>query len=359
MKTEQLVETFCNLVRIDSESGDEAHFINYMAALLEKAFHATCVKDSYGNLIAKISAKNSETKTPILLCAHGDTVMPGKGIDPIVDDGVIRSRGETILGADDKAGIAEIMHALRHAEKHPPIEVVITRNEETGTLGAKALDLTLVSAKTGYVLDGPALDTVIVGGPTHVSIDITIVGKAAHAAMAPEQGISAIQVAAEAIVRMELGRIDDETTANIGTIHGGTIRNGIPKHVEMRAECRSLNHNKCLAQVKAMSEAFVEAGKNVGAEVQIEATTAYQAAHVSTESPVVQEALKAIAAVGLEPKTDVMLGGTDGLVLAGRGIETVVLGIGGRAAHSTDEHIYIVDMLKAADILIHLLHRLA
>jgi len=355
----QLVATFFDLVRIDSESGNEARFIDHMSALLRSEFSADCTKDAYGNLIARIAAKDSNATAPILLCSHGDTVKPGVGIEPLIDDDTIRSRGETILGADDKAGIAEIMESLRRAKKHPPIEIVITRNEEVGTLGAKALDLTLLEATTGYVLDGPGLDTVIVGGPTHISLDIEIVGRAAHAAMAPEQGISAIQAAAYAIAEMKLGRIDDETTASIGTIHGGTIRNGIPERVTMQAECRSLNHEKCLAQTKAMQDAFERGAKKAGAKAAFKIDLAYQAARVRSESPVVQAALKAIAAAGMEPKADVMLGGTDGLVLTGRGIEAVVLGIGGQAAHSTDEHIVIADMAKAADVLVALLEQLA
>jgi len=273
----------------------------------------------------------------------------------VIEDGVIRSAGETILGADDKAGIAAILEAVRTAKRRPPVEIVITRGEEVGLLGSKNLDLTMVKSKRGFVVDGDELDTVIIGGPSHVSLDINIKGKAAHAGMEPEKGISAIRVAAVAIAGMPEGRIDEETTANVGTIHGGMIRNGVPERVTIQAECRSLNHDKCMRQAEVMQRAFEEAAKEMGAQVEVKVDLEYKASQVSEDAPVVQLAKQAIAAAGLEPKTQVITGGTDALILNGKGIDAVVLGFGGKAAHATEEHITVADLKQASKVIRQLL----
>jgi len=354
-----IVDLFCDMVKIDSESGEEERFIDYLKDLLEKELEARCELDAYGNLIAYVPAKGSDKTEPILLGAHADTVKPGKGIKPVIEDGVIRSVGETILGADDKAGIAAILEAVRTVKRRPPVEVVITRGEEVGLLGSKNLDLSMVQAKKGFVIDGDELDTVIIGGPSHVSLDINIKGKAAHAGMEPEKGISAIRVAAVAIAGMPEGRIDEETTANVGTIHGGMIRNGVPERVTIQAECRSLNHDKCMRQAEVMQRAFEEAAKEMGAQVEVKVDLEYKASQVSEDAPVVQLAKQAIAAAGLEPKTQVITGGTDALILNGKGIAAVVLGFGGKAAHATEEHIAIADLKQASKVIHQLLYAAA
>jgi tripeptide aminopeptidase len=354
-----MVDLFCELVRIDSESGEEATLIARLKKLFEKELQADCVVDDYGNLIAKVSAKGSKTTTPILLGAHADTVKPGKGVAPVVEDGVVHSAGETILGADDKAGIVEILEALRTAKKHPPVEVVITRNEEVGLLGAKSLDRSKLLAKMGFILDGEDLDKVVIGGPTYVALDAEITGKAAHAGMEPEKGISAIRVAAKAITNMPEGRIDEETTANVGIIQGGTIRNGVPEKATLVAECRSLNHSKCLQLAEVMKRAIEQAAKEVGAKASVALTTEMRAAKISEDARVVQVAKEAIAAVGIDPETQVITGGTDALILNEKGIDAVVIGFGGRQAHAKEEHIAISDMEKATEIIRHLLHALA
>jgi tripeptide aminopeptidase len=346
-----IVDRLCDFVRIDSESGHEAEFIAYLQDLFTRELKAECQLDEYGNLVARVPAKGSNKDEPILLAAHADTVVPGKGIVPVVEGGVVRSAGETILGADDKAGIAEIFAGVRSAEKHPPIEIVITRGEEVGLLGAKNLDLSLVQAKIGFVVDGEEADTIVIGGPTHISMDIEVIGRSAHAGMEPEKGISAIVVAAKAISRMPLGRIDHETTANVGTIHGGAIRNGIPERVKMQAECRSLNDDKAMRQAEAMRSAFEEAAREMGAQAKVDVEVEYRASRTPEDSPVVKMAQEAISAIGLTPHTQVITGGTDALVLTGRGIDAVVLGYGGTAAHTTEEQI-TQEALEASAVVI-------
>ena len=334
-----IVDRLCEFVQIDSESGEEARFISYLQDLFTSELGAKCTLDDYGNLIARIPAKGSDKTEPLLLAAHADTVKPGQGIRPVVEDGVIRSAGETILGADDKAGIAEIFEAVSTAAKRPPVEILITRGEEVGLLGAKNLDTSLVSAKIGFVVDGEDAGTIVIGGPTHISLDIEIIGRAAHAGMEPEKGISAIRVASVAISRMPLGRIDEETTANIGTIHGGMIRNGIPERVTIQAECRSLNDAKAMRQAEAMRKAFEAAAREAGARVEINTDLEYRASRTPEDAPAVRLAQEAIRAAGLTPRLEVITGGTDALVLTGRGIDAVVLGYGGSAAHTTQEQV--------------------
>ncbi len=355
----QLVTSFCEMVRIDSESGEEEGFIAHVQELLDQELKAECRLDAYGNLIARIPGKGNSRREAILLAAHGDTVKPGKGIEPVVRDGVVRSAGETILGADDKAGVAALIEAVRTVSRRPPVEIVITREEEVGLLGAKHLDLSLISAKTGFIVDGEEPDVIVIGGPSHVSLDITVIGKAAHAGMEPEKGISAIRAAALAIANQPSGRIDEETTANIGTIHGGLIRNGVPERVTIQAECRSLDHGKCMRQAEVMRRAFEEAAESLGAKAKVDVTLEYEASRVPEDSPAVQLAREAIAAVGLEPRTQVITGGTDALILAGRGLDAVVLGYGGQAAHTTDEFITVAALEQAADVLRRLLEAVA
>jgi len=352
-------ERFMNLVRVDSESGNEDSVLACLQEMLEGELEAECMRDAFGNLVARVPGKDSDRTTPILLGAHADTVKPGVGIEPVLQDGVIRSVGDTVLGSDDKAGIVEIIEAVRTAERRPPVEIVITRSEEIGLLGAKNLDLSLVDSEMGFVLDTSDLNAVLLGGPTHINIDVQIRGKGAHAGIRPEEGISAVRTAAKAILMMPEGRIDSETTANVGIIRGGEARNGIPAEVHIQAECRSLNHEKALHQAAVMEKAFREAAEDMGARVQISPSIEYEATRIEPDRPVVQAACRAVASVGLEPQPRVSTGGSDAIVLTARGIETVVLGYGGRKAHSTEEHIVVEDMERAVRIVKSLLADLA
>jgi len=353
-----VVELFCGMVRVDSESGNESRFVRYAAELLETELGASCELDAYGNLIARVDGVDSSAD-PIALCAHADTVKPGIGIEPVVENGTIRSAGDTILGADDKAGLAEIIEAIRTAGCRPPVEVILTLGEEVGLLGAQHLDLDKVRSKMAFVIDGEFLHEIVIGGPTHVGMDITVIGKAAHAGMRPEKGISAIRVAAAAIARMPEGRIDSETTANVGTIEGGLVRNGVPERCTLKAECRSLNHGKAISQAKAMREAFETAAAEADARVEIAETLAYRAHAINRDAPVVRAAVTAVQLLGLEPDVKLITGGTDALVLCNRGIDAVVLGTGGEDAHATSESITVDQLERGGLLLRNLLESLA
>ena len=343
----RLVNMFCEMVRISSESGHEAEFLAYLEEFFTRECNASCTSDDYGNLIAKLPRKNTASREPVLFGVHSDTVRPGQGIEPVVEDGVIRSKGETILGADDKAGIAELVEAIRTADRYPPLEIVVTREEELGLQGARHLDIDLLSAKFGFVIDMDALDAVVVGGPSKMAIDATFTGKAAHAGMEPEKGISAVRAASHAVVLLKEGRIDPDTTVNVGTFQGGEIRNGVPEIACLKSECRSLSHERCLQQCKIIQQVFETAAHIAGARVEVCMDLSYKASRLSEDAMPVQIAKKAMASVGITPHVRVIGGGTDASFYNAQGIQTVVIGAGMREEHSKDEHIYVKDMETA------------
>jgi tripeptide aminopeptidase len=352
--SERMINQFIEMVKIDSESGNEAKMIDYLFNEFSK-LGGEVQKDSYGNLIAKFDAKGCEGKETILLSCHADTVKPGIGIEPIIEDGVIRSKGNTILGADDKAGIAELIETLRTSEIHPPLEIAISREEEVGLLGVKNLDYNLLSAKKGFLLDNDTLDTIIIGGPSYFILDVDIKGKAAHAGMEPEKGCNAILAASKAISALRLGRLDNETTANVGVINGGVIRNGVPDSTTFLAECRSLNHEKAQSLANEMVEIITKEVKSIGAELTINVQNLCKAVDIPETSQTVEVAKKALKTIGIDAKTTFMTGFTDASIYNNKGIEMAVVGIGAQQEHSTEEFIKIEDMEKALKMILEIL----
>lgn len=352
--SERMIQQFMEMVRIPSESGNEAEMIKYLV----KAFRsvgADAAEDAYGNLIAKLPAKGCEGKEPILLSCHADTVKPGVGIEPILKDGVIRSKGDTILGADDKAGIAEMLEALRVAPVRPPIEVGISRQEEVGLHGVKNMDFSRFRARSGFLLDNDTLDTIVIGGPSYFAVDVTVKGRSAHAGMEPEKGINAILGAARAIAALRLGRLDAQTTANVGVIQGGLIRNGVPETAKFLAECRSLVHEKAQALADEMRAVISAQAESIGATADIQVDNLCRAVDIPDSSWTVGVAKRALKKVGIEAKTTLITGFTDASIYNNHGIEMAVVGIGARGEHSTEEHIFVEDMEKALAMLVEIL----
>jgi tripeptide aminopeptidase len=350
MDEKRLIENFMQMVRIPSESGEEDEFIRFLELEFEK-LGGKCEVDSYHNLIVKFAGRGCSERAPILFGMHADTVKPGRGVEPQIVDGVIRPRGNTILGGDDKAGIAELMEAISSAESFPPLEILITREEELGLRGARHIDTEGLKSKIGFVLDSSNLDEIVIGGPSYMNIDIEIIGKAAHAGMEPEKGISAIKVASHAISMLRDGRIDQETTSNIGIIRGGEIRNGVPEKVTINAECRSLNHEKCLKESQKIKETFEAVGKVFEAKVNVHLDLETKASMIPPDSEVVQIAKKAIEELGLTPKIFPIVGGTDASIYNEKGIQTVVLGVGVQREHSAEEYVPISEMIKAVKLI--------
>ena len=360
MDTKRLIETFCDFVRIPSESPDDKEFISYMEGLLKKE-GAQTQKDDFGNLLARFEAKNSNKTEPVLFCCHADTVKPGIGIEPVVDwdKGLIRSKGETILGADDKAGIAEVLEMIRTVSKRPPIEFLVVRCEEISPGGAENLDFSMLKSKIGYVLDMDAPEEVVIGGPTYLVLKIKYKGKSSHAGVSPEKGISAIQAACLAISKLQLGRIDEGSTANVGIIKGGQNMNSIPEDVEISAECRSLDHENANSICQNMAKIFQDAANSTGAKVSIDVSCSLEAYSIPKDAEVVKLAAKAIEKNGLKADIKAIAGGTDATPLNHEGIQTAVLGIGAHQMHSTDEFAVIDEMFASTKIISSIVEDLA
>ena len=357
--SERMVKNLCEMVSISSESGEEKEFIEFLKTKLQQELNGRCQVDSYGNLICKIPPKNSPVSEPLMLAAHADTVKPGKGVKPVVRNGVIYSSGDTVLGADCKGGIAEILEAVLSVPQHPPLEIVITREEEIGFAGAKNLDYSLISAKRGVLVDMDAIDAIVIGGPSHMLIDIEITGKGAHSGMEPEKGISAIKAASLAIATLKDGRIDPETTANFGIIQGGLIRNGVPEKCTIKAEVRSLNHEKCIALSNTYKEVFEVIAHSIGAKAEVNLNLAYKATRISEDAPMVQVAKKALKSVGIEPKIIAITGGLESAIYNEKGIETIPIGNGVKSEHTTSENVSVEDMKKVVQVLQHILSQFA
>jgi len=344
--TSKMVDQFLEMVRIDSESGNEHNMIQYLKNEFDSMGGLTHI-DPYGNLMARFQAIDCLQDEPILFSCHADTVKPGVGIRPYIKDGIIRSEGKTILGADDKAGIAELLEALRGRTSRPTIEIAITREEEVGLLGVKNLDFKWLRSKKGYLLDNDTLETIIIGGPSYFTLDVDIKGKSAHAGMEPEKGVSAVMAASRAIAALPHGRIDHETTSNVGIIHGGLIRNGVPEETSFLAECRSLDHVKAEKLAGEMHDIIQIEVKKMGAAVHIHMENPFKAVSIPEDSETVIVSKQALEKAGIKARTDYMTGFTDASIYNNMGIEMAVVGIGARLEHSPDEHIYVSDMEKA------------
>jgi len=349
-----MINQFMEMVKIDSESGDEAAMMEYLLKAV-KEVGGKGELDDYGNLICRFDAKGCEGGKPVLLSCHADTVMPGKGIEPMIEDGVIRSKGDTILGADDKAGIAEVLEALRVAQKHPPVEFAVSRQEEVGLLGVKNMDFSKISAKRGFLMDSDTLDTIVIGGPSYFAIDVNIEGKSAHAGMEPEKGINAILAASKAISALELGRLDKETTANVGVISGGLIRNGVPDKCCFLAECRSANHDRGEALAMEMEKMIRRQVESTGSKVEIKVDNLCRAVEIPEDSWTVNIAKKALKKIGIDAKCIFITGFTDASIYNNEGIEMAVIGIGAQNEHSTEECIAVAEMERALETLVEIL----
>ena len=286
-----------------------------------------------------------------------DTVKPGENVEPILVDGIIKSQGDTILGADDKAGITAILEMLRVIKEknieHGPIQVIFSIAEEIGLLGAKNLNPDNIKADFAFVLDssGPS-GHLVIEGPAQNQIEVVVTGKAAHAGMAPEEGVNAIQIAARAIARMKLGRIDQETTANIGIIKGGEATNIIPDKVWLEGEARSLKREKLDKQCQHMKECFQRATEELGGIFEIKIDQNYPEISLPDDSEVISIAKKA----GENLKIPIVLektgGGSDANILNGYGLPTLNMGVGMEKVHTTDEFITVENLVNNVRYLV-------
>lgn len=360
---ERLLNEFLELVQVDSETKHEAE----IAKVLIKKFSELGVEvveddttattgHGAGNLICTLKG-SKEQVDPIYFTSHMDTVVPGKDIKPSIKDGYVVTDGTTILGADDKAGLAVMLELVRVLKEqsisHGTIQFIITVGEESGLVGAKALDPSLLVAKYGYALDSDGkVGNIIVAAPTQAKVKATIFGKTAHAGVAPEKGVSAITIAAKAISRMPLGRIDEETTANIGRFEGGTQTNIVCDHVEILAEARSLVNEKMEEQVQKMKSAFEQVASEMGGRAEVDVQVMYPGFKFGEGDHVVEVAKKAAAKIGRSSELLRSGGGSDANVIAGFGIPTVNLAVGYEEIHTTNERMPIEELNKLAEYVI-------
>lgn len=348
----RLLNLFLDLVRIPSLSGNEGPVAEAISAQL-RALGLPVERDMAGNLLARLDGEGE----PLLVTVHMDTVGPCDHVTPVVRDGVIYSDGTTILGADDKAGVAVLLDALRILKEgdvpHRPVEALFTVREEVGLQGAKEFDTRQLRARMGIGLDhGGEMGAVVVSAPAQNSLQASIHGKMAHAGASPELGINAIRVAAEAIAAMPLGRIDEETTSNIGIIAGGTATNIVPDLVTIEGEARSRSEAKLQAQTDAMVRALEERAKANGARVDVQVTRQYDPYRFDETDPVIVLVTEAMRAVGVEPLLMPTGGGSDANVFNSAGIATVQVGCGMLEVHTCNEHVALADMVSTERIVL-------
>ncbi len=365
IKPKRLADYFTTLCEIDSLGLQEKVVADYLkqffsqfpAVRVEEDDSAIRTGSNVGNLIVTIPGNNSAT-APLFFNCHMDVIAPCTGVQVDFIDGIFRSRGDTVLGGDDKAGIAilmELTHLLLQQEVPSPlVQFVFTTAEEIGLLGAKQLDLDLIQAEYGYALDSTGVDNCIVGAPAAVYIEAVITGRAAHAGLNPEDGINAILLCGEVVSRLRLGRIDEYTTANIGVINGGVACNIIPETVQVKGEIRSHNLAKLTQVMDDVENIFKDVCSSHGGKVDISFPPQYPLMRVDLDSPVVMRIKKCGETLGRDIDLIVAGGGSDANIFNSRGLPTVILGTGMTDVHSAKENISLSDIKRTAEMVVSL-----
>ncbi|MBN2830575.1 MAG: M20/M25/M40 family metallo-hydrolase [Candidatus Cloacimonetes bacterium] len=351
---DNIVDYFMQMVRIGSESGNEREFA---AFITDELLHlgADVTIDGFsnsshgcsGNIYAYFSGRIE--LEPLLFCCHIDTVKPGIDIDPYVEDGVIKSRGNTILGSDDKSGIVELLFAIHNLRLSgfdmPPLEILFTSCEEIGLLGAKYFDSSILKSKYGFALDSMEVGNIIIGAPAQNTLNFEFIGKTAHAGFEPEKGVNAIKVAAHALDEIQVGRIDEETTINFGVILGGYANNIVPDKVIVSGEIRSHSEekletltNQVINKAKAAVEEFPKA------DMIYDVTREYNSFLLDENNFYLKLAAQAFKNIGISPQLLKSGGGSDANILNKDGIQMAVIGTGMDKVHTVDEQIKVRDL---------------
>ncbi len=355
INTERMLETFKTLVSIDNPSGQEQAIAEHLIKRCE-ALGMTCSHDAMFNVLAKLDGHGE----PILFNAHTDSVAPCVGKQAVVRDGVVYSAGDTVLGADDLAGVTVFLEGIEAAQASGKplraVELLLTVQEEIGLKGARGFDYSQISAKQGIAFDlNGEVGKICIGSPAYHTFVATFRGRSAHAGVEPEKGINAIYVAAYAIATMELGRLDDETTANVGFVQGGKATNIVPDEVIVKGESRSRNEQKLANAMQQMRTAMENAAAQHEATVEIHEERRYGPSVLAPDAAIVQLVSQAMRDVGLEPELVVTGGGSDVSIIGNKGIEMANLAMGYENIHSVNESIPIVQMERAARLVERLL----
>ncbi len=355
---DRLLGTFVDMLSVDSFHGDE----DRVEAIIRPALEPLGIRfshDAIGNLIGCWPGRG-RSDGRIMLNAHMDTVQPTPNMRPVVDADGVRSDGSSVLGADDKAGLAAIIEAIRSVDDagldHAPIELVFTVGEDVGHIGSKAFDAASIESRTSFVFDaGGPVGNVVMRAPGQIRCTATLHGRAAHAGIEPELGISAISLLARAVDRMPLGRVDAETTANIGRIEGGQASNIVAPTARIEAEARSLSEDRLADQIAAMRVAVADAAADMGGSFDFEEHRFYVAYQLAEDAAAVQLADRAIEASGLTPRHVSTGGGSDAHEFNLKGITSVCLGVSYIDVHTIEEfmpHDALRDITQVAAQLI-------
>lgn len=360
MNKQRLVDSFTELVQVDSVSRHEGAFVQLLSDKLA-ALGLTVYEDNSmettglgaNNLIAKY--KGSLAKEPIFFSCHVDTVEPGEGIEVVEKNDILYSKGETILAADNKAGIAILLEMIETILENDiatgPIELVFSPGEEIGLIGAAALDMSLIDANFGYVLDnsGPA-GYGIVASPFLYMFDIEVTGKAAHAGLEPEKGISAFTIAQAALEGMPFGRLDAHTTSNIGKISGGAGINVVMEDLMIQGEVRSISDEKARDFLAKLEQGFQQAVAQYGGSYQLSVNQKATGFHLADDSQPVKIAKTAAAKIGRTFTPEISGGGSDANIFNAEGKPTLNLSIGYEEIHTVNEYIPVAEMLKSVEL---------
>jgi tripeptide aminopeptidase len=366
--TSRVVDLFLELCSLPSPSGNERAVADRVTAYLTELGlewneddSAAQLDGDTGNVYCRIPPTNGAGGTPFFLCAHTDTVPPEAAIDPVVgEDGVIRNAGGTILGSDNKAAVVAMLEAVRRVleegREHAGLELLFTPQEEVSLRGADAFDHTRLVATTGYVYDqGAPIGEIVLGSPHARLLDFRFHGRAAHAGMYPEEGRSAIAAASRAIADFRLGRIDEETSANVGVITGGTARNVVPEWCSFTAEVRSHDESKAVALAREMLESAGFAATLADCEVESEVRPSFPGYRFRESDEPVLLAAAALERCGYTPSYALSGGGADANVFNARGLRCVNLANGMMEIHTPDEYIAVADLEGMVDVTLALI----
>ena len=362
---QKLLELFLQLVRIDSISLHERAMANFLLNKFRgwnfdvtEDDAAAKIGGNSGNLIIRLNS-DSNHSTPLMLLAHLDTVRSTAQVKPVIKDGIIRSDGSTILGADNRGGVALILYVITEIIekklKHRNLEIVFTVAEELGMRGALELDFSRLTAQQGYVFDCSARPGSYVGEtPTAYNFKVSCNGRAAHSAVSPEKGINAVSMSLEIMSQFPVGRISEQTVANIGTIHGGSADNVVPDQVEFTGEFRSFSRAE-IEKIKSNLETSCRsATQKYCGQCDVSFKKGFEGYKFNSQIPVISRLHQEMSRLNLEPNPLVYYGGSDANVLNANDIKTVNIGIGASNPHSNEEQIALSDLVKSAELLLRL-----
>jgi tripeptide aminopeptidase len=357
-----VLDLFLELAAIESPPGQERAVADRVIAELhglglevDEDDAGPRIDSTIGNLLCRLPGR-SDGGRPIFLCAHLDTVPPQGTLEPVVgEDGIVRNAGGTILGADNKSAVAAMVEAARRivaeGRPHAGVELLFTPKEEVGLVGAGAFDHTALEAELGFVFDQAApIGEVIMGAPYQRSMLVRFHGRPAHSGMVPEEGRSAIAAAARAIADLRLGRIDDESTANVGLVKGGSARNIVPEWCELEAEARSHDPRKLADLVQEMLDTFAFAASVAECTLETEVSETYRGYRFKDDEPIVQLARDALGRCGYELVPTLTGGGADANVFNARGLPCLNLANGMAEIHTAEEHIAVADLDAMVDV---------